>query len=108
MLNKQPHDFSLDIWSLGILLFELIHGYAPYRGRNNEELCQKIKSGTPILFAQNCSLDAQNLIRRILRYNPIERLTMNEIFDHPWMQKHSKEYNIEIWSYVYKSSQPMR
>ena len=30
MLINEPHDTSLDIWCLGILLFELIHGYAPY------------------------------------------------------------------------------
>lgn len=58
MLNKQPHDFSLDVWSLGILLFELMHGYAPYRGRTNEELCKKIVAGTPIVFNPSISLDA--------------------------------------------------
>ena len=30
MIKNQPHDHSLDIWCLGILLYELLHGYAPF------------------------------------------------------------------------------
>jgi serine/threonine protein kinase len=30
MLKNEPHDYSLDIWCLGILLYELLHGHAPF------------------------------------------------------------------------------
>lgn len=30
MLNNEPHDYSLDIWCLGVLLFEILHGHAPF------------------------------------------------------------------------------
>ena len=29
MLNNKPHDFRVDIWALGIFLYELIHGKSP-------------------------------------------------------------------------------
>lgn len=32
MLQNQSHDYTLDIWCVGILLYELVHGYAPYKG----------------------------------------------------------------------------
>jgi len=35
MINNQPHSFSLDIWCLGILLYELLHGKPPYSGKND-------------------------------------------------------------------------
>ncbi|KAM3135298.1 hypothetical protein pb186bvf_012596 [Paramecium bursaria] len=108
MLNKQPHDFSLDVWSLGILLFELMHGHAPYRGKTNEDLIRKIIQGQPIQFSPLVSLEGQNLVRGILKYVPSERFTMKQIFENPWMQKHAQSYNIDIWHFVYQSAQPFR
>lgn len=39
MIKNQPHNFSLDIWCLGILLYELLHGKPPYSGKNDSEKC---------------------------------------------------------------------
>ena len=61
MLKNEVHDYSLDIWCLGILLFELIHGYAPFKGkqwriffiflgRNDSEKCSNIIKNVPIQF----------------------------------------------------------
>lgn len=32
MIENRPHDYTLDLWSLGILLYEFLHGCAPFRG----------------------------------------------------------------------------
>ena len=36
MIQKKPYDYKIDIWALGILLFELIQGYAPFRGETGQ------------------------------------------------------------------------
>ena len=43
MVKKLPHDYNIDIWSLGVLLFEFLAGYAPFTGTNQNELFNNIK-----------------------------------------------------------------
>lgn len=50
MLTNKPYDFTLDIWCLGILLYELIHGYAPFKGKNENEKCNNIVRMAPIEY----------------------------------------------------------
>jgi len=42
MIQKLPFDASLDIWCLGVLLYELIHGYTPFRANKNIEIINLI------------------------------------------------------------------
>lgn len=39
MIEDKPHDYTLDIWCLGVLLYELLHGHAPFDGKNDIEKC---------------------------------------------------------------------
>ena len=32
ILFNKKYDYHIDIWALGILLYELFHGYSPYKG----------------------------------------------------------------------------
>ena len=42
MINKQPYNDTIDIWGLGILLYELLHGYSPFRGPRPEDISRNI------------------------------------------------------------------
>lgn len=45
MILKGKYDYRVDIWGLGVLLYELVHGYAPFRGNTLEEVAEKVKIG---------------------------------------------------------------
>ena len=83
MVKKLPHDYRVDIWSLGVLLFECLAGYPPFTGQNESELFKNIKQlkiHWPIDFPPL----AKNLVTKILKVNPEERPSLDEILKHSW------------------------
>jgi len=65
MVMGKEHAFHVDIWSLGILLFELIHGYAPYKGKNLNDIAKDIMKNR-LHFDSCVSEPCRNLIKAIL------------------------------------------
>ena len=83
MAKKSGHNEMVDIWALGVLLFEFLAGYAPFSGSCPKELytnIKKLKVNWPVDFPPL----AKNLVSKILKLNPSERLSVEEILDHPW------------------------
>ena len=68
--------FETDIWAIGILLFELFHGYEPYRGNDPKTVLRKLQT-TQIPF-QNKLIpnQAQNLVLKILQIEKFLRPTL--------------------------------
>lgn len=83
MLNRKEHDFSVDIWCLGVIMFEIITGYLPFNAMNKETLEDSIKK-VKINWPNDIDRAARDLIGRILRYDPKERITVENMFKHPF------------------------
>ena len=83
MVKKLPHDYRVDIWSLGVLLFECLAGYPPFTGKTEEDLFKNIRQRKihwPIDFPPL----AKNLVMKILKLNPKERPSLDDILKHSW------------------------
>ena len=86
MLLKKGHDTRVDIWSIGILMFELLSGYSPFVAKSNQELYQNIRR-LKIQWPKDMPPLAKNLISKILKLNPADRPTFDEILNHQWFKQ---------------------
>ena len=86
MINKRGHDEKIDIWCIGVLLFEIITGSIPFHGENIHILKHNIKH-MKIKWPSNIGYEEKDLISRILRYNPNDRLTLEEILEHKFFKR---------------------
>ncbi|NXB90582.1 PIM1 kinase, partial [Vidua chalybeata] len=67
------------IWSLGLLLCHLVMGKHPFR-RGQEIIWGRI------LFPRRLSQECQDVIKRCLSMQPLDRLSLEELFCDPWVQ----------------------
>ncbi|CAZ86621.1 unnamed protein product [Tuber melanosporum] len=77
-----------DIWSCGIILFALLAGYLPFDDDNIRKLLQKVMKGRFVMPVE-FSIEAQDLITRMLTIDPEERISMEEIWKHPLVRMYA-------------------
>lgn len=91
MLTKKGHDTSIDIWSVGILMFELLCGNSPFVSSNQEELFSNIKKHK-ITWPSDFPPLAKSLVTKILKPNPKERISLEEILEHAFFKQNTPIY----------------
>jgi serine/threonine protein kinase len=74
---------AIDIWSMGCILYAMVHGVVPFDG-NRKEIIDKIKRGNYEL-SKTISRECSDLINKMLTVDYKERITLIEIKNHPWM-----------------------
>ncbi|NXO89111.1 KGP2 kinase, partial [Certhia brachydactyla] len=91
VILSKGHDFSVDFWSLGILVYELLTGSPPFSGADQMMTYNLILKGIEKLdFPKKITRRPEDLIRRLCRQNPTERLGnlrngINDIKKHRWL-----------------------
>ncbi|KAG0486746.1 hypothetical protein HPP92_008841 [Vanilla planifolia] len=82
---------EVDVWSCGVILYALLCGALPFDDENIPNLFKKIKGGLYTLPSHLSPL-ARDLIPRMLVVDPMKRMTIREIREHPWFQAQLPRY----------------
>ena len=83
--NKNGYSFNVDLWSAGVVLFAMLYGTVPFKAASMEELHILILRGVYTL-KEDISAESRDMLRRLLEINPHKRITIAEIFKHPWLE----------------------
>ena len=84
--GKKYDGIKIDIWSTGIILYAMLCGYLPFEDKDNDKLFNKIME-CKVIFPHYISNNARDLIKKILVIDPNERISINDIKNHPFYKR---------------------
>ena len=85
MLVDESYDHRVDVWSLGVLMFECLVGRPPFEASGVDETHRRIR-GAEVAFPEQPALSApaRQLCRSLLQKEPDERARLQEVVEHEW------------------------
>ena len=95
MIEGKTHNERVDHWALGILTYEFLCGKPPFESETNQDTYKRIVN-IDLRFPGHVSANARDLVIRLLRKNPDQRMDLEDVLKHPWIT----EYGGEKWFYA--------
>ncbi|GIY78382.1 hypothetical protein CEXT_741751 [Caerostris extrusa] len=89
MLDHKTYDSTVDLWCLGILCYEFLVGNPPFESETAKETYSRIRK-VQVEFPEHLSDLAKDFILKLLQKNPSDRMSLQEMLEHPWIEKNAK------------------
>lgn len=89
MVEGREHDEQVDVWSLGVLMYEFLVGNPPFEAEGHSATYRRI-SRVDLRFPKGVSEDAKDLIFKLLQKDPRKRIALDNIANHPFIIRNVK------------------
>eukprot|EP01117_Protostelium_nocturnum_P001696 TRINITY_DN1208_c0_g1_i2.p1 TRINITY_DN1208_c0_g1~~TRINITY_DN1208_c0_g1_i2.p1 ORF type:complete len:473 (+),score=64.27 TRINITY_DN1208_c0_g1_i2:558-1976(+) len=99
ILHMQKYTIKADLWSVGMILYEMLVGMPPFLVKSHIELMRVIDTQSislPSVIKNNISSDCHDLIISLLQKDPAKRIGWEEFFMDPWIGLLNRDNNISI------------
>jgi serine/threonine protein kinase len=78
---------KVDVWSLGIIFYEMLTGFVPFNGMSKPDLKSKLEKGNYLLPKDVLlSLEGLSFLNQCLQYDPKNRLSIDELMQHNYLK----------------------
>ena len=98
LVQQQKYTEKVDIWSLGVITYQLLSGKTPFDGKNLEKINQNILK-KKVTFSEkhwrNISNNAKDFILQCLERNQFQRPSIEDLFQHPWIAEMPDDSELE-------------
>ncbi|KAL6896827.1 hypothetical protein ACP4OV_007399 [Aristida adscensionis] len=90
LVREQPYNHTADLWSLGVILYELFVGQPPFYTNSVYALIRHIVKD-PVKYPDNMSANFKSFLKGLLNKVPQSRLTWPALLEHPFVKDDSME-----------------
>ena len=82
--NDNDYDSKIDLWSAGVVFYQILFQKTPFKGQSKIELLQSIKRncGEKLKFPREVSEESKHLLVSMLQFRPKERLDWQSFYNH--------------------------
>lgn len=97
LCQRLPYNNKSDVWSLGVILYEMINLQKPFEARNLPELRKRVVTEEPAPFSTNhISAELKELVMMMLRKSSAARPSVDAVLQTPYVRKYIAKFTEQL------------